>query len=75
VNFVDLVTGLSLGLMLITIYHGPNTVRLLVFVLGGLTFGLPILLPTHLVNWLAFVSRVLIAVACYLYLRSHRKIR
>ena len=74
-NFVDLVTGLCVGLMLITIYVSPNNIRLLVLGLGALTFVVPAVRPSHTLDWIAFVSRVLIGIACYVYLRSHRKIR
>lgn len=74
-NFMDLVTGLCLGLMLITIYKSPNAIRLLVVGLGALTMALPSLIPTAAVAYIAFVARVLVAIGCYLYLRSHRKIR
>ena len=74
-NFVDLVTGLCVGLMLITIYVSPNNIRLLVLGLGALTFVVPALRPSHTLDWIGFVSRVLIAIGCYLYLRTHRKIR
>ncbi len=74
-NFIDLVTGLCVGLMLITIYVSPNKIRLLVLGLGVLTFVVPMIRPSHTLDWIAFVSRVLVAIGCYVYLRAHRKIR
>ncbi len=74
-SFVDLATGLCIGLMLITIYVSPNNIRLLVLGLGGLTFVFPALGPSPALAWVGFVSRVLVAIGCYVYLRTHRKIR
>ena len=72
---MDLVTGLAVGLMLITAYEGSAKVKLIVLSLGALTFVVPALVPSAAVSFVAFVARVVIALGCYLYLRSHRKIR
>ena len=74
-NFMDLVTGLAVGLMLITAYEGNAKVKLIVLSLGALTFVLPALAPSAAASFASFVARVVIALGCYLYLRSHRKIR
>ena len=74
-NFMDLVTGLAAGLMLITAYEGNAKVKLIVLSLGALTFVVPALVPSAAASFASFVARVVIALGCYLYLRSHRKIR
>lgn len=72
---MDLVTGLAVGLILITAYEGKAQVKMIVLALGALTFIMPAVIPSAAVSFAAFVARVVIAVGCYLYLRSHRKIR
>ncbi|OGD27695.1 MAG: hypothetical protein A2Y56_03280 [Candidatus Aminicenantes bacterium RBG_13_63_10] len=74
-NFVDLVTGMCVALMLITIYAAETKVRLIVAALGVLSFALPAAWPLPAAHTFAFVARVFIALGCYLYLRSRRKIR
>jgi hypothetical protein len=74
-SFMDLVTGLCVGLMLITAYEGSLKVKALVVALGVLTFVVPATFRSAAVSFGSFVARVVIALACYLYLRSHRKIR
>ena len=75
-NFVNIVTGLALGLMIITAYEAKkNSVRFLIIALGVLTFALPALWRVPVMDTIVFLARVMIAAACYLYLRSQRKIR
>lgn len=72
---MDLVTGLAVGLMLITAYEGNVRVKLIVVALGAVTFAVPALIVSPTVSFISFVARVVIAMGCYVYLRSHRKIR
>jgi len=72
---MDLVTGLAVGLMIITAYEGNVRVKLVVVALGAVTFALPALVASAAVSFVSFVARVVIAIGCYLYLRSHRKMR
>lgn len=74
-NFVDLVTGLTVGLMLITAYEAETKVRLIVIALGVLSFALPAAWRVPAMDTIAFLARVFIALGCYLYLRSRRKMR
>ena len=74
-NFMDLVTGLAVGLMIITAYEGNARVKVIVVALGALTFAVPALIVSATVSFVSFVARVVIAGGCYLYLRSHRKLR
>lgn len=75
-NFINIVTGLALGLMIITAYEAKkNQVRFLIIAMGVLTFVLPALWRAPAMDTFAFLARVVIALGCYLFLRSHRKIR
>jgi hypothetical protein len=72
---MDLVTGLAVGLMLITAYEGNVRVKLIVVALGAVTFAVPALVVSPAMSFVSFVARVVIAIGCYVYLRTHRKIR
>jgi len=74
-NFIDLVTGMCVAIMLITAYEAELKIKLIVIGLGVLSFALPAAWRLPVLDTIAFLARVFIALGCYLYLRSRRKMR
>jgi hypothetical protein len=62
-------TIIALGIMAYAFYEAETTGRLIILGLASATFLIPKIFPASAVGLICYVTRILIAIACYIYLK------
>jgi len=62
-------TIIALGIMAYAFYEAETTGRWVILVLAAATLIVPKIFPSSTVGLLCFIARILIAIACYIYLK------
>jgi hypothetical protein len=69
IPYAGIANIIALGFMAYAFIGGESRGRIVIASLGGATFLLPELFPSQAIWIISLISRVVIAVGCYLYAR------
>jgi ABC-type glycerol-3-phosphate transport system permease component len=62
-------TIIALGMMAYAFYEAENRGRLVILVLASATFIIPELFSTSTIGLICYISRILIGIGCYIYVK------
>lgn len=68
-------TGVAIILIALAIYEAEIKGRIIILVLALLTFLLPVLFRTAVLNLICYIARLLLGIGCYIYLKWQNAIQ
>jgi len=62
-------TGVALILIALAVYEAESNGRIIILALALITFLLPFLFPSRILNLICYIARMLLGICCYIFLR------